>query len=120
MEPKYIVCREDLEHNIRILKEKAKGKLIWGVVKGNGYGLGIGPLVQILNDCGIDHFAVTSLAEAQAVRDAGETVRKEIRANARQPGGYGASGGDSCPAGCSGQGSCGDGHRHGPLWLYVG
>lgn len=73
MEPKYIVCREDLEHNIRILKEKAKGKLIWGVVKGNGYGLGIGPLVQILNDCGIDHFAVTSLAEAQAVRDAGMT-----------------------------------------------
>lgn len=73
MEPKYIVLRKDLEHNIRILQKLAAGKVIWGVVKGNGYGLGIAALARILNDCGVDHLAVTSLAEAQAIREAGLT-----------------------------------------------
>lgn len=58
MEPKYIVKRADLEYNIRVLRNLAKGKVIWGVVKGNGYGLGIVPLARILNDCGVDHLAV--------------------------------------------------------------
>lgn len=48
MEPKYIVKRADLEYNIRVLRNLAKGKVIWGVVKGNGYGLGIVPLARIL------------------------------------------------------------------------
>lgn len=73
MEPKYIVCREDLEHNIRILKEKAKGKLIWGCGKRKRLWTGDWSPGADFDDCGIDHFAVTSLAEAQAVRDAGMT-----------------------------------------------
>ena len=32
MEPKYIVKRADLEYNIRVLRNLAKGKVIWGVV----------------------------------------------------------------------------------------
>ena len=73
MEPKYIVKRADLEYNIRVLRNLAKGKAIWGVVKGNGYGLGIVPLARILNDCGVDHLAVASLAEARTLREAGFT-----------------------------------------------
>ena len=73
MEPKYIVKRADLEYNIRVLRNLAKGKVIWGVVKGNGYGLGIVPLARILNDCGVDHLAVASLAEARTLREAGFT-----------------------------------------------
>ena len=43
------------------------------MVKGNGYGLGIVPLARILNDCGVDHLAVASLAEARTLREAGFT-----------------------------------------------
>lgn len=69
----YIVEKEKLEHNLEILKEKAQGKLIWGVVKGNGYGLGAAPLAQFLAEHGVDHFAVTDLAEARAIRESGLT-----------------------------------------------
>ena len=41
MEPKYIVREKDLDQNLQVILEKAKGKIIWGVVKGDGYGLGL-------------------------------------------------------------------------------
>lgn len=67
----YIVEKAALEHNCRILLEKAKGKVVWGVVKGDGYGLGCTELAQLLSAYGIDHFAVTDLAEVRALRAAG-------------------------------------------------
>ena len=73
MEPKYIVREKALDQNLPVILEKAKGKSIWGVVKGDGYGLGLAYLAQKLNSCGITHFAVTSLPEARGVRDAGLT-----------------------------------------------
>lgn len=73
MEPKYIVREKDLDQNLQVILEKAKGKIIWGVVKGDGYGLGLAYLALKLNSCGITHFAVTSLPEARGVRDAGLT-----------------------------------------------
>ena len=73
MEPKYIVREKDLDQNLQVILEKAKGKIIWGVVKGDVYGLGLAYLAQKLNSCGITHFAVTSLPEARGVRDAGLT-----------------------------------------------
>ena len=36
MEPKYIVREKDLDQNLQVILEKAKGKIIWGVVKGDG------------------------------------------------------------------------------------
>ncbi len=67
----YIVETDKLRHNIAILKEKAGNTPIWGVVKGNGYGLGTVPLAQILFREGIDRFAVTDLREAKALRASG-------------------------------------------------
>lgn len=69
----YIVETEKLKHNIEILKQQAGSAVIWGVVKGNGYGLGAGKLALLLKEQGIDHFAVTDLAEARALREAGLT-----------------------------------------------
>lgn len=69
----YIVETDKLRHNIAILKEKAGNTPIWGVVKGNGYGLGAVPLAQLLSQEGIDRFAVTDLREAAALREAGLT-----------------------------------------------
>ena len=47
----YIVEKSALEHNIGLLIKKAGGKPIWGVVKGNGYGLGCVELARMMAPC---------------------------------------------------------------------
>ena len=68
---RYLVEKSALEHNIRLILEKAGGKTVWGVIKGDGYGLGIVPMARLLAAHGIDHFAVTDVAEVRALRDDG-------------------------------------------------
>ena len=74
-----IINKEDLKHNIRKIKEIAKDtgrqdnhKLIKviGVVKGNGYGLGLVPYSKFLIDNGIDFLAVSTVEEAVKLREA--------------------------------------------------
>ncbi len=67
----YIVEQAVLAENIRILREKAGDAAIYGVIKGNGYGLGLIPMAQILAAGGITRFAVTEVSEVRALRDAG-------------------------------------------------
>ena len=67
----YIVNREALDHNIRILQKKAADTIIWGVVKGDGYGLGCTKLASILASHGINYFAVTQIEEAERLRLSG-------------------------------------------------
>lgn len=69
----YVVERSALEHNIRIVREKADGAAVWGVVKGDGYGLGLVPFARALRAGGIDCFAVTEVADVRALRQAGFT-----------------------------------------------
>ncbi|MBQ3356882.1 MAG: alanine racemase [Oscillospiraceae bacterium] len=72
----YVVSREILENNIRQLKKQAGAVPIWAVVKGDGYGLGVLPLAEILSEEGITHFCVTELREAQILRDNNFTEEK--------------------------------------------
>ena len=67
----YVVDRKTLEQNIQVLREKAGDTPIYGVIKGNGYGLGLIPMAQVLREGGIDRFAVTGLKEVCALREAG-------------------------------------------------
>ena len=67
----YIVDRKALEHNIRVLQEKAGDTAIYGVIKGNGYGLKLLSMAQILKENGICRFAVTGLDEVCALREGG-------------------------------------------------
>jgi len=67
----YVVEREKLVENIRILKEKAGAAAFYGVIKGNGYGLGLIPMAQRLREGGVDRFAVTELSEVRALRENG-------------------------------------------------
>ena len=67
----YIVDKKALVSNIQILKHRAGDTPIWGVVKGNGYGLGCAALAKVLYDEGIRRFAVTDIAEVRALREAG-------------------------------------------------
>ncbi len=67
----YVVSREDLAHNVRILQEKAGKTPIWAVVKADGYGLGVGTFAKELYDLGIRQFCVTEPWEAEAIRSRG-------------------------------------------------
>lgn len=60
-----------LQENIRIIKQLAHGKDIIAVVKANAYGHGDTHCAHTLNKCGITHFAVSNLWEAQGLSDAG-------------------------------------------------
>lgn len=65
----YIVEREALIHNIQAVRDFAGEKPVWGVLKGNGYGIGLLPLAKLLWENGIDRFAVTEPKEAFALRE---------------------------------------------------
>lgn len=58
----YRINKNYLEKNISILKDIAKVPII-GVVKGNGYGLGIKPFTEALKRNGIKTFAVTEVTD---------------------------------------------------------
>lgn len=67
---KIVVSKDDLRYNISVLKKEVKTKII-AVLKGDGYGLGILELANVLKEMGIDFFAVSEAEEAVALRNAG-------------------------------------------------
>lgn len=62
-----------LTRNLEKLRHYTSARII-AVVKGGGYGLGLAPYAQWLTAQGVDMLAVSSAAEAAALRDAGITA----------------------------------------------
>ena len=73
----YIVSVEGLRSNVKVCRQIVGDKKIYAVVKGNGYGLEIGPFAKLLREEGVTAFAVTEVFETRALRDLG-MVEEEI------------------------------------------
>ena len=67
----YVVDKARLVRNIQTIREAAGDTPIWGVLKGNGYGLGLLPMAKLLRENGVDRFAVTEVKEAEQLRENG-------------------------------------------------
>ena len=57
-----------IRYNLDRLLTLAGKTPLWAVLKGNGYGLGVGPMAQLCWEAGIRRFAVTEIAEALEIR----------------------------------------------------
>lgn len=70
---KLVIDTGALTRNLEKLRHYTSARII-AVVKGGGYGLGLAPYAQWLTAQGVDMLAVSSAAEAAALRDAGITA----------------------------------------------
>lgn len=75
MMKKLVIEKEKLIENINNLKARASktNTRLIGVLKGNGYGLGILEFATLLGECGIDILAVSEFEEAKTLREGGIT-----------------------------------------------
>ena len=65
----------NLDYNIKNIKEKAPGRRIIGVIKADAYGHGAVKCAETLRENGVDTFAVATLQEAVELREAGATEK---------------------------------------------
>ena len=68
---KLVIDKSAVKHNLSVIKDRAAGAAIYGVLTGDGGGAGIVPLAQLLRAEGIGRFAVSEVKEAESLRQAG-------------------------------------------------
>ena len=73
---RYIVEKKLLGENIETVKTLAGSAAVYGVVKADGYGLGLEPMARALSEHGIDRFCVTEAADAVRLMRLGLPVRE--------------------------------------------
>jgi len=74
---KLVIEKAAVKHNLSVIKERAAGAAIYGVLTGDGGGAGAVPMARLLREEGIGRFAVCEVGEARQLRDAG-FVEEEI------------------------------------------
>ena len=68
---KLIIEKEILKHNVAVIKKHAGETPVMGIVKCNGYGLGLIEYSKLLLEYGVDLLGVSAYEEAIALRDSG-------------------------------------------------
>ena len=67
----YVVDSAAVRSNLQILKERTGSAVLWAVLKGDGYGLGLVQMAAICREASVTHFAVTELSEVSRLRAGG-------------------------------------------------
>ena len=68
---KLVIEKEAVRANMAVIRKRAAGAALYGVLTGDGGGAGLIPMARMLRDEGVRRFAVGSVEEAQALREAG-------------------------------------------------
>ena len=68
---KLIIEKAAVRANMAVIKERARGAALYGVLTGDGGGAGLTELARLIRDEGISRFAVGTVEEAQALREDG-------------------------------------------------
>ena len=67
----YVVDSAAVRSNLQILKDRAGSAVLWAVLKGDGYGLGLVQMAAFCREAGVTHFAVTEVSEVSRLRAGG-------------------------------------------------
>ena len=67
------ISLDNIEHNFKLIRERAGSAQVMAVVKANAYGHGAVEVARLLESCGADRFAVATAEEAKELRDGGIT-----------------------------------------------
>ena len=67
----YVVDSAAVRSNLQLLQTRAGSAVLWAVLKGDGYGLGLLPMAAICREAGVTHFAVTEVSEVSRLRAGG-------------------------------------------------
>ena len=68
---KLVIEKAAVRNNMSVLKDRAQGAALYGVLTGNGSGLGAVCLARLLRDNGVGRFAVGTVEEARQLRENG-------------------------------------------------
>lgn len=68
---KLVIEKAAVRNNMSVLKDRAQGAALYGVLTGNGSGLGAVCLARLLRDNGVGRFAVGTAEEARQLRENG-------------------------------------------------
>ena len=74
---KLVIEKAAVRANMAVIRKRAEGAALYGVLTGDGGGAGLLPMARMLRDEGVSRFAVGSVEEAQALREGG-FVEEEI------------------------------------------
>ena len=68
---RYVVQKDFIASNLNKMRAHCPTAEVIGVIKGNGYGLGLLPMAELLCENGVKTLAVSRLEEAQLLRENG-------------------------------------------------
>lgn len=67
----FVVERDAVSNNLKIIRAKAENALVIGVLKGNAYGFGLVEVARLMREQGIHFLAITEPGDLVRLRDAG-------------------------------------------------
>ena len=83
---KLIIEKAAVRANMAVIKERARGAALYGVLTGDGGGAGLTELARQIRDEGLSRFAVGTVEEAQALQQLRETLKESQEALAARLG----------------------------------